>query len=83
MLAIFMKIMPEEIPTYYGESGTIALYGLNPGLGFRPQIDVENNLIRYNPKIEEGDTGYKKHVHNLQNFLDQSRITFYFYENII
>ena len=70
MLAIFANIMPENVPTYYGESGTIALNGLNPGLGFRPQVNVEMNLISFNPKVEEGDNGYKKYVHNLQNFLD-------------
>ena len=72
MLAIFVQLMPENIPTYYGNSGTIALYGLNPGLGFRPQVNVESNLITYNPRVEEGDNGYKKHVHNLHNFLDSS-----------
>lgn len=71
MLAVFVQIMPTDKPTYFGESGTIASRGLNPALGFRPQIDVEDNLISYNPSIAEGEkNGYKKYVKNLQNFLD-------------
>jgi sodium/potassium-transporting ATPase subunit beta len=71
MLAVFFQIMPKDRPTYFGESGTISSRKLNPGLGFRPQIDVEDNLISFNPQIAEGDkTGYKKYVKNLQNFLD-------------
>lgn len=71
MLAVFVQIMPTDRPTYFGESGTIASRGLNPALGFRPQIDVEDNLISYKPNVAEGDKkGYKKYVKNLQNFLD-------------
>lgn len=73
MLAVFFQIMPKDRPTYFGESGTIASRKLNPGLGFRPQIDVEDNQISFNPQIAEGEkTGYKKYVKNLQNFLDAS-----------
>jgi hypothetical protein len=74
MLAVFVQIMPTDRPTYFGESGTIASRGLNPALGFRPQIDVEDNLISYNPNVAEGDkNGFKKYVKNLQNFLDASK----------
>lgn len=70
MLAVFVQIMPTDKPTYFGESGTISSRGLNPALGFRPQIDVENNLISFNPTEAEGKNGYKKLVRNLGNFLD-------------
>ena len=69
MLAVFTQIMPTDKPTYYGESGTIAIKGLNPALGFRPQIDVESNLISYNPKES---LGYKKYANNLKIFLEAS-----------
>ncbi len=72
MLAVFMQIMPIDRPTYYGETGTMGLKGVNPGLGFRPQIDVEANLISYNPMSEEGNDGYKKFARNIQNFLNSS-----------
>lgn len=71
MLAVFFQIMPKDRPTYFGESGTISSRGLNPALGFRPQVNVEDNLISFNPSIAEGEkNGYKKYVKNLQNFLD-------------
>ena len=74
MLAVFFQIMPKDRPTYFGESGTIASRKLNPGLGFRPQVDVEDNLISFNPQIGEDEKkGYKKYVKNLQNFLDASK----------
>ena len=72
--------MPTDKPTYFGESGTIASRGLNPALGFRPQIDVEDNLISYNPSVAEGEkNGYKKYVKNLQNFLDASKTINFFH----
>ena len=74
MLAVFVQIMPKDRPTYFGNSGTIASRGLNPALGFRPQIDVENNLISYSPDLAHDEKkGYKKFVKNLQQFLDASK----------
>ena len=80
---MFVQIMPTDMPTYFGESGTIASRGLNPALGFRPQIDVEDNLISYNPNVAQGDkNGYKKYVKNLQNFLDASKLCQMFFKII-
>ena len=73
MLAVFMQIMPRDKPTYYGNEGTIAIKGLNPGLGFRPHINFENSLISYNPSVEDGKDGYKKFAQNLENFLGASK----------
>ena len=70
MLAVFMQIMPVDKPTYYGESGTIARKGLNPGLGFRPQVNVESHLISYKP----GSKNAQEHANNLQNFLDKCKM---------
>lgn len=69
MLAVFMAQMPKDKPTYYGESSTMNARGVNPGLGFRPQIDVEDSLILYNPTVYEGKFGYKSLVNSLNNFL--------------
>ena len=77
MLAIFMQIMPKDKPTYHGEAGTIALKGLNPALGFRPQIDVENHLISFKlDQVEDTKKypGYKKYVNSLKYFLKESKI---------
>ena len=76
MLAVFMVIMPTDKPTYYGAAGTIGLKGLNPALGFRPQIDVESHLISFKLKqVEDGKRypGYQKYVNNLKNFLKESK----------
>ena len=64
-----MVIMPTDKPTYYGAAGTIGLKGLNPALGFRPQIDVESHLISF--KLEQAEDGkrypgYQKYVNNLK-----------------
>ena len=76
MLAVFIQIMPKDKPTYYGESSVMNSRGLNPGLGFRPQVDVEDSLIYYNPQVYEDSTqGHKKYVRNLKNFLDASELS--------
>ena len=77
MLAVFMYQMPRDVPTYYGKSSTMSMRGLNPGLGFRPQIDVEDHLIYYNPNVNDNPSnGYSKYVRNLKNFLDASKQIF-------
>lgn len=75
MLAVFVSFMPYDKPTYYGSSSTMASSSrLNPGLGFRPQIDVEDSLIMYNPLVADNPTeGYIRHTRNLKNFLDASK----------
>lgn len=74
MLAVFVHFMPRDKPTYYGESSTMNSRGLNPGLGFRPQIDVEDHLIMFNPLIKESQSeGHLKYVRNLENFLNASK----------
>jgi len=70
MLAVFMAIMPVDKPTYYGLSSTMNARGINPGLGFRPQIDVEDSFIYFSTTTYEGKNGYKPFVNNLKNFLD-------------
>ena len=74
MLAVFMSIMPKDRPTYYGESSTMNIRKINPGLGFRPQVDVEDHLILFAPTVLENDkNGFKPFVNNLNNFLDKSK----------
>jgi len=70
LLAIFVSVMPKDLPTYYGKSSTMNVRGLNPGLGFRPQPDVESHEIRFNPRVSEHPKhGYKKYADNLEIFL--------------
>lgn len=71
MLAVFVSFMPRDKPTYYGESSTMNIRGLNPGLGFRPQIDVEDSTIIFNPLVNEDEKlGQRKYIDNLKNFLN-------------
>lgn len=51
MLAVFMSVMPMDKPTYYGESSQMSVRGLNPGLGFRPQINPEDHVIKFDPSV--------------------------------
>ena len=84
MLAVFIQIMPKDKPTYYGESSVMNSRGLNPGLGFRPQIDVEDALILYNPQVYEDNTqGHKKFVRNLKVFLENSEHSFRLYVRLV
>lgn len=72
MLAVFIQIMPKDKPTYYGETSVMNTrgYSVNPGLGFRPQLDVEDALIYYNPEVlEDAVLGHKKFAKSLNNFL--------------
>lgn len=69
MLSVFFQIMPMDRPTYFAEESVMARKApLNPGLGFRPQIDVEDKLISFNPAVYEN--GYKPYSENLRIFLE-------------
>lgn len=69
MLAVFFQIMPMDKPTYFAEESVMARKGpLNPGLGFRPQIDVEDKMIKYSPQVYEN--GFKVYSENLNIFLN-------------
>jgi sodium/potassium-transporting ATPase subunit beta len=69
MLAVFFQIMPMDRPTYFAEESVMSRKGpLNPGLGFRPQIDVEDRMINFNPAVYE--KGYKQYTDNLRNFIE-------------
>jgi hypothetical protein len=67
--------MPKDRPFYHGYSSVMDQVGLNPGLGFRPQIDVEDHFIIFNPKIYESEKkfGYRKYTDNLKLFLENSK----------
>ena len=72
MLSVFMVIMPVDRPTYYGHDSAMASrIALNPGLGFRPQVDVEDSLIKFNPNIYDNvaKNGYKTYVDSMKDYL--------------
>lgn len=69
MLAVFMLLSPRDAPRYYSESSRMATRSnpLTPGLGFRPQPDVEKNII-YAYKNGDADAG-KEYVKSLDQYL--------------
>jgi sodium/potassium-transporting ATPase subunit beta len=48
MLTAFHSTLDPKIPTYYDKTSVMNHNGVNPGLGFRPQYNPENNLIMVN-----------------------------------
>lgn len=73
MLAVFMLLSPRDAPRYYSESSRMATRSnpLTPGLGFRPQPDVEKSLI-YVTK-----TGITSEPNQYAKSLDQYLSVFY------
>lgn len=72
-LAIFMAIIDKRIPTYTIHSNAMSrqaidgkVIGVSPGLGYRPQSDSQNTLVRVKSR-----GGYKIYVDLLESFLSQ------------
>lgn len=76
MLGVFFAVTPKDKPTYYGQTSVMNSRSakLNPGLGFRPQVDPEDHLIRYDSQVSvNNDAGSKKYIQNLKSFLEDSK----------
>lgn len=75
MFSVFIAVTPMDKPRYFANESVMNAVPLNPGLGFRPQPDIEDSLIKFNPLIEdkEGTTrvGFYRHARNLKVFLQQ------------
>ena len=68
LLAVFVATLSFQVPTYYNEKSVMASVSrINPGLGFRPQIDPEDGLIAYN--VAADDTQLRNLVRSLNLFL--------------
>jgi hypothetical protein len=83
MIAIFMAIIDKRMPTYHNEFSVmwqqkveVTHVGVNPGLGFRPQRDPENTLI----KIKSSDKNlsnphsYMHYVNLMNDFLHHYQV---------
>lgn len=76
MLAIFVGTLDFQKPTYFDKTSTMNVAkdgnnrknGINPGMGFRPQIDVESASIAYSltPNDEDG----LKYARSLKIYLE-------------
>lgn len=65
MLYIFFLMLDKKVPTYFNKKSVMNYAGVNPGLGFRPQIDPENDLI----VISEAESS--KYIRSLELFLEK------------
>ena len=77
LVAFYQTIDPKQ-PTYCNVESAMHYLGVNPGLGFRPQIDPENNLIYINAS---DFTSIKKSLETFLNDYDKND-TFFDYEKI-
>lgn len=75
LLAVFLTTVSREHPTYYAATSTMANgIKINPGLGYRPQLDPEDSLIIY--RRSSGDERLAKLNRSLSHFLASSYDTF-------
>ncbi|UJR36661.1 hypothetical protein I4U23_029378 [Adineta vaga] len=69
MLAVFMALTPRDHPYYTSHDSRMKTRSnpLSPGLGFRPQPDVERNLIELKKNGYDNET--KRYVESLNKYL--------------
>lgn len=68
LLAFHSTIDPVR-PTYYNKTSVMNIKGVNPGLGFRPQHDPEDNLIYIN--LTNSQQWKHDHIETLSIFLNK------------
>jgi hypothetical protein len=79
MFGVFYAVTPKDVPKFYGQSSIMnsRSHSLNPGLGFRPQIDPEDHIINFHPLVyNEDKIGSLKYIRNLELFLEDSKCFF-------
>jgi sodium/potassium-transporting ATPase subunit beta len=70
LVAVFVATLDRQVPTYYAKSSVMDnRIDLNPGLGYRPQIDPEDTLISY--KLNLTDEHYVVQNRSLSIYLDK------------
>jgi sodium/potassium-transporting ATPase subunit beta len=69
MLAVFMALSPRDHPRYYHESSRMRTRSspLSPGLGFRPQPQVDKNIILIEKNAPANESN--PYVRNLNQYL--------------
>jgi sodium/potassium-transporting ATPase subunit beta len=73
MLLIFYQIIDLNTPTYYNEDSVMSYRGVNPGLGFRPQLDPESELIKVDAqKFEENKKSIQIFLSKYEKLKDQT-----------
>lgn len=65
LLAVFYRMVDDKQPTYFNKESVMNYRGVNPGLGFRPQIDPESELVYVNT------SNYDNLKRSLDIFLEQ------------
>ncbi|CAF0807334.1 unnamed protein product [Didymodactylos carnosus] len=65
----FFMLMDKKIPPKRLESSALALDGLNPGLGFRPQLRMDKTLIAYRTSRKTGKNSVAEYSDNMHEFV--------------
>ena len=69
-LGVFIGTLDFHRPRYYSQHSAMAIRNkINPGLGFRPQIDPEDMLLAYS--LRDADPRLKHLTQSLQTYLDK------------
>ncbi|KAL7676465.1 hypothetical protein ACOME3_002717 [Neoechinorhynchus agilis] len=73
MLFVVRLLTPIDRPLYFmGESAMASIYALNPGVGFRPQPDVQSESITFaKSSNQSGPLSYIPYVQDIDNYLNQ------------
>ncbi|CAF1158039.1 unnamed protein product [Rotaria sp. Silwood1] len=79
MLAVFMALTPRDRPRYHAKTSCMRTRSipLSPGLGFRPQLDIEKNLILIDKNAFR--IGLDPYVKSLNQYL---RVYYWKHDNI-
>lgn len=60
LLFVFFQFVDPKVPTYYNEESVMNWGGVTPGMGFRPQHDIEDMLLKVNLSEPESKKAYVK-----------------------
>jgi sodium/potassium-transporting ATPase subunit beta len=63
MLVGFFSTIDDKAPT---QQGMYSLIKMNPGMGFRPMVNVESTLIKFKQGVEKS---YAEHIKNIEETL--------------
>jgi hypothetical protein len=80
MLAVFMALSPRDRPRYFSDSSRMQTRSnpLSPGLGFRPQPEVDKNIIVLKKRIPNEEINrYAKSLDQYLQVCKYNKTTFF------
>jgi hypothetical protein len=72
-LYVFYNIVDKKKPTYYNEESVMNWKGVSPGIGYRPQIDLESKLISINITNDDSREEFKRSMDIFLRKYDESK----------